>query len=1246
MGVVYEAIDRDRNARVALKTLKRLDASAMTRFKREFRALADIAHPNLVSLYELVADDSDMFFTMELVDGVDFLRWVRPGDPNLTAEETSSSYDTATRAPIPPLLAEGSRNGRRKPFLGDSSTLDLLRLRNALRQLAEATAAIHDAGLLHRDIKPSNVMVSSEGRVVVLDFGVTTELAAEREGDSEDRALIGTPSYMSPEQGARQPLSPASDWYAVGVILYVALTGRLPFQGGAADMLMDKQQFEPPPPDQVASDLPDDLTALCVELLRREPSRRPPGSEVLRRLGSSVRCALHTTSLSGTSTHGSQHGLFGRDRETALLHAALDDSRGAGPVVALVHGASGMGKSSIIRGFLDTVGRRDNVTVLKGRCYEHESVAFKGFDSVIDALGEHLARMARIEVEGLMPRDALLLARLFPVLRQVDAFRSDKRRPVECQDPHELRRRAFAALRDLLARLADRGPLVLAIDDAQWGDADSAALIGDLLRPPDAPTMLLLAGYREDTEYRGEFLVGLRDHLDRHEVATHVLEIGPLSAPDAHELALVHLGETPGAAVHAARIAEESAGIPLFVEELSRHVKDEVATTGAREPQIALERVLQSRLRRLPEDAARLLQIIAVAGKPIPQLLAFRAAKVKDPATLSLLKAGSFVRTRGSLGERFVESYHDRVRAAVIGELAPKALAAHHGRIAITMERSPSADPEALALHFLGAGEEASAAQYARAAGERAADGLAFDRAARMYALAVKLGHDDPRELRAMQVAMGQALANAGRGAEAARAYLDACKGAGENDALELKQLAARALFRSGHIDEGLDTIKEVLTALGMTLPSSTGRALLPLLWSRVRLRLRGLKYEEREERDVPRRVLRDIDAIFTVAEGLTLVDPVCAANFHARYALRALRAGEPRRIGRALAGEAGFLSTQGVQASARVAPILAHMREIAERTEDPYLEGVHLGISGIVAFQEGRFADCVDLCRRGGDVLRDRCQGVSWELGTTNLYLGFAMPFAGEIRDMCEAYEEIVRTARERGDLYTETSMRCSAGFYVWLCKDDPQGAYRDIDDALMRWSPRGYHLQHCNAAISRLNVDVYRGDFDRAHARIEDHWPKIKKAMYLRTQIMRVILRSFRARLSLLSAERAKRRGNASEARSHASYARTVVRQHRKENATYASAIASHMEAGLANLDGDTERAIRLLQEASELYADCGMVFWGRLARGASGALMGGDEGEAIDREVRDFVTGQGLERPDLVMATMSPGCIPYPE
>jgi eukaryotic-like serine/threonine-protein kinase len=302
---------------------------------------------------------------------------------------------------------------------------------------------------------------------------------------------------MAPEQAARQPVTSAGDWYAVGVMLFEALTGRLPFEGPPLDVLHDKQLLEPPAPHDLVPEIPDDLDTLTMELLRRSPAERPVGAEILQRLARPAGPApRQETPVSRPPLIGARPTFIGRRPHLEALQDAFTDMRSGHPVVLHVQGPSGVGKSTLIRAFLGSIAERADAVILTGQCYEQEAVPYKALDSLVDALSRYLVRLPAVEAADLLPGDVLTLARLFPVLRRVEAVAQAPRRPLDLADPHEVRRRALAALRELLGRLGDRKPLVLFIDDLQWGDADSAVLLADLLQPPDAPLLLVIVSHR------------------------------------------------------------------------------------------------------------------------------------------------------------------------------------------------------------------------------------------------------------------------------------------------------------------------------------------------------------------------------------------------------------------------------------------------------------------------------------------------------------------------------------------------------------------------------------------------------------------------------------------------------------------------------------------------------------------------------------------------------------------------------
>jgi serine/threonine protein kinase len=399
MGEVYEAFDRDTTEVIALKSLVRADGDTVTRFKREFRALQSTSHPNLVSLRELVRDGDHWFLTMELVQGGHFLEHVKG---------------------------------------------DVQKLRAALRQLVQALRVLHGNGLIHRDIKPSNVMVSHEGRVVVLDFGLVTALDPARQS-IEGRA-IGTVEYMAPEQAVGKNVGEAADWYAVGVLLYEALTGDVPHQGHALEIMIAKQQTEPRPVSELAPDAPADLANLCKALLAIEPSKRPTGAEIARRLGISEADSPRSTPAS----RGSGGVFIGREKELADLDASFAKAAKQ-PVVHLIVGESGIGKSELVSRFTRMLAEDNPDTLLlHGRCYERESVPYNALDGVVDGIVQHHAKLPKNSITPLLPDTPGLLVRLFPAFMRIEAIASAPVPRDQAVEPQEQRRRMFRMLRHLL----------------------------------------------------------------------------------------------------------------------------------------------------------------------------------------------------------------------------------------------------------------------------------------------------------------------------------------------------------------------------------------------------------------------------------------------------------------------------------------------------------------------------------------------------------------------------------------------------------------------------------------------------------------------------------------------------------------------------------------------------------------------------------------------------------------------------
>ena len=204
--------------------------------------------------------------------------------------------------------------------------------------------------------------------------------------------------------------------------------------------------------------------------------------------------------------------LIGREEHLAALLAALGAVKQGRTVVCSVHGRSGWARPPSSSASSTTCAHADAAAapvILAGRCYEQESVPYKAFDSLVDALSRYLRRLPRWEAEALLPRDVQLLGACSPSCGGSRRWARPRTAVSRSPTSASSGQRAFSALRELLARLGDRKPLILAIDDLQWADVDSAALLSDLLRPPDPPILLLLACYRSEDTATNLFLQAL-----------------------------------------------------------------------------------------------------------------------------------------------------------------------------------------------------------------------------------------------------------------------------------------------------------------------------------------------------------------------------------------------------------------------------------------------------------------------------------------------------------------------------------------------------------------------------------------------------------------------------------------------------------------------------------------------------------------------------------------------------------------
>jgi hypothetical protein len=1235
MGAVYEALDRDLQRHVALKTLLRFDANGLYLFKQEFRTLADVHHRNLVRLHELVQPaDGPVFFTMELVAGVDFVAHIRgpspgAGKPHGSGGSASSSRTPESEAEVTKQLHTRDRD--RPPSVYPAAAVphgaDLDRLRPALRQLVEGLRALHTEGKLHRDIKPSNVLVTPEARVVILDFGVALELS--RASKELDQGIVGTPAYMSPEQAMNEPLTPASDWYAVGVVLYKALTGRTPFLGSALDVVTIKATQEPPPPSVLVSDVPRDLEELAVDLLRTHPGDRPDAREILERLGA-IRGARSKAPSVRPPRRRSE--LVGREAPLRALREAFDLARGGHAVTMRVAGGAGMGKSALVGRFLDDLDAAEEAEILSGRAYERETVPYKGIDSVVDALTRLLALLEESGETVPTPRHASALLRLFPVLRRVPSLQ-DVGDPAAV-DPERVRQRAFRALGELLTFLARRRPTVVYVDDVQWADVDSAALLAEIMRPAWAPPLLVLMTYREEEAETSAFLAAIGQRWPAGAEVREV-SVGPLGPQDAERFALERVGASDEASREAARtVARESKGSPLLIEELARS-QGAGSARGALPAGMTLARVVSERLARLPAAGRALAELTAVGGRPLP--LATLSAACEQPAELEALveelRKEGLVQPGLREGRDTLEPRHDRIRELIVAGLAKEVLRERHARLARALEATAAKDLEGLAVHLLGAGESERGAGYAAQAADGAAAKLAFDRAAQFYRLALDAHPRSAKEARPLRVKLATALQLAWRCADAAEAYREAARDAPPLERINLERAAADQLLSAGRIDQGADAMLRVMAAFGLKAPRTSGEAVASLLWNRLMLRLRGLQFESRSPEQVSPEDRARGEVLATMASQFSVVDVVLAASMQMRFFRHALAAGDHTQVLRAAMIQMTHFASQGGPISRMERETIAIVDRLEKELDDPQFIAAVAMCRGTAAFHRGRW-------KEAEAILHEHAMRAVTHIAARNgrLFDTHALYYLGRLRDMSRRAERFLADAERRGDVYTAVYLRASAMIDVGLAADNPDGAREHLRTAMSVWSQRGFHVQHWYAMSSRAKIALYAGDGAEAYAQLEQGDRELLRSHLTHNQVIREATRYLRGRVAVAAALGS--HVSATTRRARLQEARELSRRLHGAGMTWTAPLASLLQASAANAEGDVNEAIEALREAIDGAAAADMAMHAAAARRQLGILLGGAEGEQLRQQADKEMVAEGVCAPTRYALLYAPG------
>ena len=661
---------------VALKLLKSGRAgSGLARFRREFRALARLDHPNIVRVESYGDFYGHPYIAMEYVEGRDLHKEIR-------------SY-------------------RSLPFEKRWE-----RVERVLRQVAGALSYIHRRGLVHRDLKPSNILVGLDGVAKLTDFGIVKDLDPAND-PFVSTTLVGTWAYASPEQITGKPLDHRSDLYSFGVILYAMLTGRRPF--AARDMAGYLEQHShraPMAPSQIYEAIPAHLDHICLKLLEKAPRDRfQSGAEVLAELDGVG------TEAPPTEEAPWEPPLVGLQVEHDRLRDAVSAlTRGQGGV-CLIDGPGGTGRSRLLREASSHAGSI-GIHTLEDRSSSNESTP------------EALLRMGRLLVTELgarVPRD---------LERAMSSFAAGQERMGSNQIGSDLRYQLYDGIRSALEGLLREEPVLICLDDLDHAPVPKVALISYLIRTlvvRDGLPLLVIVSVRSDAPSSGlgQFCDGTELGLKPIRIATRILH-----EPELKQIVLSVIQDEKKAQSLAERLKAETGGNPFFVTEFLRtmmvrgtiapdsELVDEDATEIADGGLVippGIRQVVQARLSQLDAGSTSVVEVVAVASREIELDILLDVLDVEEEEEEDILdrmeeldRAGVIVQRRVGL-QTMIEAGNVKIGEVIYRELSSSRRVELHRRIGAALESWHGENPvaaEVIGEHFRRAGDAHKAYQY------------------------------------------------------------------------------------------------------------------------------------------------------------------------------------------------------------------------------------------------------------------------------------------------------------------------------------------------------------------------------------------------------------------------------------------------------------------------------------------------------------------------------------------------------
>ncbi|MBL7175880.1 MAG: protein kinase [Desulfobacteraceae bacterium] len=550
---VYKAYDTllDREVALALIKIEKLDEDSRIRITREAQAMGRLgAHNNIVTVFDLGNHEGQPYIVQELMAGRDVEKLIQ------SAPDNRLSID---------------------------QTIEIA------QSVCAGLEYAHGKGVLHRDIKPSNIWLTEDGSVKIGDFGLA--LVDDRTRLTQEGMMVGTVSYLPPEQAMGGELSPKADLYSMGTMLYEMVTGRPPFVGDDNVAIIGQHINTPPvSPTWHNPELPTALETLILKLMEKDHNQRPASaSEVLKAL-ESIEAGTPAEAVPDEAPTSADSPLYrqvfvGRESELKTLQSAFDDVLAGKGSLYMVVGEPGIGKTALCEQLSTYVTLRGGLALV-GHCYEEGSLSLP-YLAFVEAMRSYVLTHETHELRRDLGSGASEVSRIVSEVRE-----KLKVEPRPTGDPDEDRYRLMQAVTDFLGNAANVQPLLIVLEDLHDADKGTLDMLTHIARNISGMRLLITGTYRDVEVDRAHPLSGALAELRRVSTYGRVLLRG-LNADEVQRMLSSIAGEdVPWGLAEA--VHRQTEGNPLFVQEVVRYLVEDGLVARGRWETISQERVMMS----------------------------------------------------------------------------------------------------------------------------------------------------------------------------------------------------------------------------------------------------------------------------------------------------------------------------------------------------------------------------------------------------------------------------------------------------------------------------------------------------------------------------------------------------------------------------------------------------------------------------------------------------------------------------